>query len=90
MMRSRHLSENFLKSKIKISKSTRRWIINLSNTHISNDLFFLQAENEMSIDELMAKYGNLPEAPMDVDEDSDGGKIISNCLESVVKNCLLN
>jgi hypothetical protein len=34
----------------------------------------LNAENEMSIDELMAKYGNTSETPMDVDEvDSDDG-----------------
>lgn len=31
----------------------------------------LKAENDMSIDELMAKYGNMPETSMDVDEDSD-------------------
>ncbi|XP_015599061.1 helicase domino isoform X1 [Cephus cinctus] len=32
----------------------------------------LKAENEMSIDELMAKYGNIPEAPMDIDGDMEG------------------
>lgn len=36
--------------------------------------FIPQAENEMSIDELMAKYSNFVDAPMDVDEETDGGE----------------
>lgn len=38
--------------------------------------FFLQAENDMSIDELMAKYGNMPATPMDVDGETDPGKFL--------------
>lgn len=36
----------------------------------------LKAENEMSIDELMAKYGSMP-ATMDVDEESEHGTFLS-------------
>ncbi|XP_034942058.1 helicase domino isoform X5 [Chelonus insularis] len=41
------------------------------NADHQKELDDLKAENEMSIDELMAKYGNMPEASMDVDEESD-------------------
>ncbi|XP_043677029.1 helicase domino isoform X6 [Vespula pensylvanica] len=39
------------------------------NTDHKQELDDLKAENEMSIDELMAKYGNMSNVPMDVDED---------------------
>ncbi|XP_035738518.1 helicase domino-like isoform X2 [Vespa mandarinia] len=39
------------------------------NTDHKQELDDLKAENEMSIDELMAKYGNISNVPMDVDED---------------------
>ncbi|XP_046595483.1 helicase domino isoform X1 [Neodiprion lecontei] len=45
--------------------------LELNQDH-KQELNDLKAENEMSIDELMAKYGNLPDAPMDVDIESDG------------------
>ncbi|XP_076228316.1 domino helicase isoform X2 [Nomia melanderi] len=39
------------------------------NTDYKQELDDLKAENEMSIDELMAKYGNVSDAPMDVDQE---------------------
>ncbi|XP_033327854.2 domino helicase isoform X2 [Megalopta genalis] len=39
------------------------------NTDYKQELDDLKAENEMSIDELMNKYGNMSEAPMDVDQE---------------------
>ncbi|XP_053987837.1 helicase domino isoform X5 [Hylaeus volcanicus] len=39
------------------------------NADYKQELDDLKAENEMSIDDLMAKYGNLPDVPMDVDQD---------------------
>ncbi|XP_014611101.1 PREDICTED: helicase domino isoform X2 [Polistes canadensis] len=41
------------------------------NTDHRQELDDLKAENEMSIDELMAKYGNMSNVPMDVEEDDD-------------------
>ncbi|XP_078045774.1 domino helicase isoform X3 [Augochlora pura] len=39
------------------------------NADYKQELDDLKAENEMSIDELMNKYGNMSEAPMDVDQE---------------------
>ncbi|XP_015431567.1 PREDICTED: helicase domino [Dufourea novaeangliae] len=39
------------------------------NTDYKQELDDLKAENEMSIDELMAKYGNISDVPMDVDQE---------------------
>ncbi|XP_043282963.1 helicase domino isoform X5 [Venturia canescens] len=41
------------------------------NTNHQKELDDLKAENEMSIDELMAKYGNMADTSMDVDVESD-------------------
>ncbi|XP_034182155.2 domino helicase isoform X2 [Osmia lignaria lignaria] len=40
------------------------------NTDYKQELDDLKAENEMSIDELMAKYGNVSDVPMDVEQES--------------------
>ncbi|CAK9821897.1 Helicase ssl-1 [Anthophora retusa] len=40
------------------------------NADYKQELDDLKAENEMSIDELMAKYGNMPDVPMDVEQES--------------------
>ncbi|KAK9301725.1 hypothetical protein QLX08_006019 [Tetragonisca angustula] len=39
------------------------------NTDYKQELDDLKAENEMSIDELMAKYGNMSDMPMDVEQE---------------------
>ena len=43
------------------------------NEDHKQELDDLKAENDMSIDELMAKYGSGQDAPMNVDEGSDQG-----------------
>ena len=43
------------------------------NEDHKQELDDLKAENEMSIDELMTKYGSGQETPMDVDEGTDQG-----------------
>nr|XP_012145615.1 PREDICTED: helicase domino isoform X2 [Megachile rotundata] len=40
------------------------------NADYKQELDDLKAENEMSIDELMAKYGNMSDVPMDVEQES--------------------
>ncbi|XP_043258591.1 helicase domino isoform X2 [Colletes gigas] len=42
------------------------------NADYKQELDDLKAENEMSIDDLMAKYGNIPDVPMDVDQEGPG------------------
>ncbi|XP_076654085.1 domino helicase isoform X2 [Halictus rubicundus] len=44
------------------------------NTDYKQELDDLKAENDMSIDELMAKYGNMSDTPMDVDQEPDSDK----------------
>ncbi|XP_076755404.1 domino helicase isoform X7 [Xylocopa sonorina] len=39
------------------------------NVDYKQELDELKAENEMSIDELMVKYGNMPDVPMDVEQE---------------------
>ncbi|XP_017885705.1 helicase domino isoform X2 [Ceratina calcarata] len=41
-----------------------------ANTDYKQELDDLKAENEMSIDQLMAKYGNVGDVPMDVEQES--------------------
>ncbi|XP_076232641.1 domino helicase isoform X2 [Calliopsis andreniformis] len=44
------------------------------NADYKQEIDDLKAENEMSIDELMAKYGNIPDVSMDVDQDQESDK----------------
>ncbi|XP_076286525.1 domino helicase isoform X2 [Lasioglossum baleicum] len=44
------------------------------NADYKQELDELKAENDMSIDDLMAKYGNMSDAPMDVDQEQDSDK----------------
>ncbi|XP_020707838.2 helicase domino isoform X1 [Athalia rosae] len=52
--------------------------LELNQDH-KQELNDLKAENEMSIDDLMAKYGHLPDMAMDVDEETDK----ESCKDSV-------